>query len=802
MAKIQLDQEVLDVEILIDARSHDEAFRQLILLRDRFGRRPEFRYLKALFDVTFGARSDKDLLMEVRALVAEQPDFLEAVSLLAFLLDRTGDHDRATVFAREAIHSANERARERAARVLGDSPENPTADEEPFARRSSASFAAVHEVEPASPATLPKPVVVPTPGRGSDPKTRETREMFTPRAPDMPPPPPPLDVDPLRLPSKPPPLQDERLDSGDTLDGLPRAPSVPPITSDHHIPSTMPPPPEPIEGPTLRKPSTIPPMAMPSEPPGVMRGNGLLEREPFRRVDSDRAPGVIHPRGVDPRGEEPPSSQPPTKDARQLMAETIPFSPADMAMPPPPTIPPDAFDPASDPPGFVNHPLTPRLASAPPTPPEGRRKLNPWPRDPSTPQPARRDMPIKSERTTDRPAAARRAPTPLPPQYAIEHTGIDRTRTPTHPPAHFGRSAVAIPEPSKQVRAWFEYARENQLQVPPDGGFSTARTLLDLAERVVEGATPLSSEPIPLDRRGLILVEQRLEPMRGRTGTQPAAERGAVTAAAAFLLGLLLKECDGRASDTSAEDGACKVVVPSGATVRPLLVAAAFARSRGPSLLETFDRAATSHMRRGPMRRTGPGITTDPGIKRPERTVRGAEFDLTVLRRDLDASTLGATDPDAPPAPAPALDMRQLAVDFWASDLGREIIGSSRRVGSFTIADVDAIERYASKTFSAVGFAPPGTPWPWSPAEDLEELVLSWGAILGEVLVALYSGRWEADPGNPDDRHLFRVVLSGGVVSWPVAKTYMRLARGIAHDISVYVDAVGRVVGRQALERR
>ncbi|MCU0690721.1 MAG: hypothetical protein MUF54_04905, partial [Polyangiaceae bacterium] len=88
------------------------------------------------------------------------------------------------------------------------------------------------------------------------------------------------------------------------------------------------------------------------------------------------------------------------------------------------------------------------------------------------------------------------------------------------------------------------------------------------------------------------------------------------------------------------------------------------------------------------------------------------------------------------------------------------------------------------------------TPWPWVPDEESEELTFSLGAVLGEVLASVYAGRWEADPGNPDDRHLFRVVLTGGVVAWPVAKAYLRLARGIAHDLSVYVDAVGRFVGR------
>jgi len=775
VATIQLDQEVLDVERLIDDRNHDEAFRQLILLRDRFGRRPEYRYLKALFDMTFEARSDTELLADVRSLVGEQPDFLEAVSLLAVVLERTGDHDRATVFAREAIHAVNERARTRAQSVLGETPSNPTADEEPFARRSSASLEAVQAPASEKEKPVSRPMVVPTPV-GTEAKTRETQEMFTADSDAFPAPPPAPDFDPFRLPTQPPPLHETESISGDTLEGLPRAPSAAPASMEGLTkPSTMPPAPQP----GAYRPPTPLPMGLPSEPPGVMKLGG--------------------------------DEMPPTRDARALSSETIPFSPADMAMPPPPTIPPDALD-MSDP--SVPDPSAPPQddRTAPTlrglrTPGASRVEDGRVERTEATP--AKRSDPRRptlderierSERLTDRPPPVKREPTPLPPQYAVDRTGVDRgnaDRKRSRP----SRPAMAIPEPVPQVRAWFQYARDNQLQT--GDGFSTARTLLDLCERVVEGATPLSSDPVPMDRRGLILIEERLESMRGaRSGTQQAAERGAVTAAAAFLLGLLLKECDGRATDTSAEDGACKVVVPSGATVRPLLVAAAFARSRGPGLVETFDRAATAHMRRGPTRRTGGGAAaravTQPKQERVDAR-SSSEFDLTVLRRDLDGSTLGVVDPDAPPAPQPSIDMRQTAVAFWTSELGRELIGSSRRVGTFTIADVDAIERYASKKFSAVGFAPPGTPWPWSPSEDFEDLVLSWGGIIGEVLVGLYSGRWEADPGNPEDRQLFRVVLSGGVVAWPVAKAYMRLARGIPHDLSVYIDAVGRVVGRQAL---
>ena len=120
MATIQLDREILDVEEVIDGKDYDEVSRRMNRLRDRFGRRPEFRYLKTLFDVTFQMKPDFELLADTRSLVAEQPDFLEAVSLLSLLLDRTGDRERARVFAREAVQSRNRRARDRAAAVLGD----------------------------------------------------------------------------------------------------------------------------------------------------------------------------------------------------------------------------------------------------------------------------------------------------------------------------------------------------------------------------------------------------------------------------------------------------------------------------------------------------------------------------------------------------------------------------------------------------------------------------------------------------------------------------------------------------------
>jgi hypothetical protein len=185
-------------------------------------------------------------------------------------------------------------------------------------------------------------------------------------------------------------------------------------------------------------------------------------------------------------------------------------------------------------------------------------------------------------------------------------------------------------------------------------------------------------------------------------------------------------------------------------------------------------------------------------ISEPPATVGKPELALVVGHRELDAGTIALVSEDAPRGPIPRVSLRARAEQFWASPMGREIVSPTRRVGSFVISDVEAVERYLVKNHSPVGLSPPGKAWPWLPDEDQEEQILAWGAVLGEVLNALYGGRWECDPRSSDDLRLARVVLSGGVVAWPMAKVYLRLARGISHDICVFIDSVGRVVARQA----
>jgi hypothetical protein len=761
VATIRLSEDVLAVEALIDAHRHDEAFRKLVLLRERFGRRPEGRYLQALFDATFAVRADDELVLELDLLVADQPDFMEAVSLLAVLLKRVGDRERALVLAREATRSSNPSALRRARDVIGERSSTPQQDERPFHPRLSAKPMPFDEgsaqrsgiVGTETPTW--NPAALPFPSSSDSSALRSSG------------PPSPANfggtrTDPFRLPTAPPP-------------------ALRPIPSPHDKPSRLAStsvPPGVVRATSADSCPTLPPPS--NYPVGELADNPMPDTVDMGRVGAERLSNRLPFAAAGDHA----------RDARHASvrqssepAAMIQVSRSDSPFPQPPTIPPEADR------GGRAHDRP--ADSQPSHQVEASRRASTQPRVPVIPQvpQARRSAltatlpPLPTVRTASEPSPA-------------DRVGGRAAPSPSRP-------AIAIPAPVEQVRNWFRYAREHQVQrlSGPNEASSTALTLLDLAERVVEGATPLSSEPLPLDRRGLVLVEQLLEARRsaGRTG---GAERGAVTAAAAYMLALLLKECDGRAADTSAEDGACKVVVPSGTTVRPLLVAAAFARARGPGLVESFDRAATAHMRRVPARPVSSPAAAAVGVAarpRPSPLPANGESELSVLRRDLDASTLGVLAPNAPPALSPAVDMREIGRAFWASTMGRDIMGSSRRVGNFTIADIDAIERFAGKTFNAVGFAPLGTPWPWAPDEEFEELTFSFGAVLGEVLASVYAGRWEADPGNPDDRQLFRVVLTGGVVAWPVAKTYLRLARGIVHDLSVFVDAVGRFVGRQAV---
>jgi hypothetical protein len=86
-------------------------------------------------------------------------------------------------------------------------------------------------------------------------------------------------------------------------------------------------------------------------------------------------------------------------------------------------------------------------------------------------------------------------------------------------------------------------------------------------------------------------------------------------------------------------------------------------------------------------------------------------------------------------------------------------------------------------------------PASWQPSDEEEELILAWGALVGETLIAAYGGVWECDPNGPSDPRLFRVLCQDRAAAWPMTQVYLRLKNGKRHDLIAFLAAVGRLLG-------
>jgi hypothetical protein len=167
---------------------------------------------------------------------------------------------------------------------------------------------------------------------------------------------------------------------------------------------------------------------------------------------------------------------------------------------------------------------------------------------------------------------------------------------------------------SVPAESWFDRAKRELVhrRAPMHGvrvATSTVETLLDLARAVAEGRTPISPTPLSIDRDGLARVDVAILQWRRaqRAAVGGRRDYGETMAAAAFLMAAIMHELDGEAVDTAPEDGGCKVLVPPGVGIRPILVASAFARGQGPSLVDTFDRLSSARARRPRPGRQSPG---------------------------------------------------------------------------------------------------------------------------------------------------------------------------------------------------
>lgn len=270
-------------------------------------------------------------------------------------------------------------------------------------------------------------------------------------------------------------------------------------------------------------------------------------------------------------------------------------------------------------------------------------------------------------------------------------------------------------------------------------------------------------------------------------------------AAAGFFLAVVLHELGATVFEIAADDGGCKVVLPSGAGTRPLLVAAAFADGNGPSLLQTFDRlAAARELASIPspneaLRRPTTNPVRHPSFAPPPASSSGHYQDeLALTRPEVEATPVRKLDRPTQAAELPPIDLAALVAALAGSPLSHDILARSGALLAPTPAGIEALDSYCLAMRGDAGAAPDRAAW--QPSDEDEELILAWGALVGETLIAAYGGIWESDPNAPSDPRLFRVICEESVVAWPMTQVYLRLKNGSRHGLVEFVATVGRLL--------
>jgi hypothetical protein len=384
-------------------------------------------------------------------------------------------------------------------------------------------------------------------------------------------------------------------------------------------------------------------------------------------------------------------------------------------------------------------------------------------------------------------------------------------RFPSAPPPRYQRphAAEGTPEPPlapSALEAWFEHARREVVHTRPTYGVRTGQSivgmLLDWGKAVAEGSTFLSSEALPLNRDALAKIDDEMVSLRRQPGSRSASrtDTSRAMAAAGFFLAVVLHELDAAVLEIAPDDGGCKVLLPSGAGARPLLAAAAFADGNGPSLVQTFDRLAAAHELAhvsgsdAPSRRgTSMPAARGPSLTPVSSPALGAPHDeLALSRPEVEASPLRKLDRPMHPADPPPLNMAAVAGALMRSTTSQDIAARSGVSLSATPASIEALDSFCSATRGEAGAAPERTGLQTS--DEDEEVILTWGALLGETLIASYGGIWECDPNAPSDPRLFRVIVEERVAAWPMTQVYLRLKNGARYALTPFVAEIGRLL--------
>ncbi len=166
---------------------------------------------------------------------------------------------------------------------------------------------------------------------------------------------------------------------------------------------------------------------------------------------------------------------------------------------------------------------------------------------------------------------------------------------------------------------------------------------------------------------------------------------------------------------------------------------------------------------------------------------------LALTRPEVEASALRSLDRPPLAADSPPLDLARIASALATSPISQDIAARSGAFLSPQPASIEALESFCLATRGEAGAA--ADRQVWQPSDDDEELILSWGAFLGETIIAAYGGIWECDPNAPNDHRLFRVICDDRVAVWPITQVYLRLKNGARHNLIEFVAAVGQLLG-------
>lgn len=380
--------------------------------------------------------------------------------------------------------------------------------------------------------------------------------------------------------------------------------------------------------------------------------------------------------------------------------------------------------------------------------------------------------------------------------HSLENEPANPRSLSARPPAPYSLHPEEMSPPqarrlsSRPDENWFDRAKRELVhrRAPMHGvrvATSTVETLLDLARAVAEGRTPLSPVPLGVDRDGLARVDVAIMQWRRQQRTQVGGRRdyGETMAAAAFLMAAIMHELEGEAVDTAPEDGGCKVLVPPGVGIRPILVASAFARGQGPSLVDTFDRLSSARSRTPAAGGASPVSlrrgSVQMGVVRVPDELPPA---LSVTIAEAERSPLRVVDRVLTRSVQPELDLSVLLSSATAADIAH---ASQIVTLSPSPAGIEAAEAYCD---ALVGgrIAP----------RLGEEPALVLGALVGEALIATFGGVWEEDPRSPREALLYRVVCRERLYAWPILQAALRLRNGPLYDLVSFFGSAGRLAQR------